>query len=84
MLVEVSAVNGGGAGTLVALADTGASTSLLTRESADRIRLFVREADIELTGLNGPNSTVGEAYFILQVSGVDMRRKVRVIVVTAP
>ena len=43
----MSAVNVGGSGTLVALADTGASTSLLTRESAARIRLFVREAEVE-------------------------------------
>ena len=46
---------------MVSLADTGASTSLLTRESADRIRIFVREANIELRGLKGPASTVGEA-----------------------
>ena len=66
---------------MVSLADTGASTSLLTRESADRIRIFVREANIELRGLKGPASTVGEAYVFLQVSGMDMKRKVRVILV---
>ena len=66
---------------MVALADTGATTSLLTRESADRIRLCVRDADIELTGLNRPSSTVGETYIWLQVSGVDMKKNVRVIVV---
>ena len=59
--MEVSAINGGGTTILVSLADTGASTSLLTRESADRIRIFVREADIELRGLKGPASTVGKA-----------------------
>ena len=59
--MEVSAVNGASAAICVALADKGASTSLLKRESADRIRLIIREADIELTGLNGPASTVVEA-----------------------
>ena len=59
MFVEVSSVNGGGAAILVALADTGASTSLLTKDSADRIRLCINDSDIELKGLNGPANTVG-------------------------
>ena len=79
--MEVSSVNGGGAAILVALADTGASTSLLTKDSADRIRLCINDSAVELTGLNGPASMVGKAYVILQVSGVEMRRRVRVIVV---
>ena len=68
---------------LVALADTGASTSLITRKASERIRLIVRGANIELAGLNGAASTVGEAFIGLRVSGVDIKRQVRVIVVEA-
>ena len=81
LLVEVSSPSGGGSAIVVALADTGATTSLITRESASRIRLCVREADIELTGLNGVSSTVGESWLWLQVSGVEKKQKVRTIVV---
>ena len=58
---------------VVALADTGASTSLVTRGVAERIWLVVRGSDIELTGLNGRASTVGEATVGLCVSGVDRK-----------
>ena len=46
---EVSVINSGGAAILVALADTGAATSLLTKDSADKIRLCINDSDIELT-----------------------------------
>ena len=79
VLVELT--SGGGAAVLVALADTGASTSLITRGVAERIRLIVRDSDIELTGLSGPTSTVGEAAVGLRVSEVNSKLQVRVIVV---
>ena len=66
---------------VVALADTGASTSLITRGVAKRVRLIVRESDIELTGLNGRTSTDGETTVRLRVSGVDKKLQTRVIVV---
>ena len=65
----------------VALADTGASTTLMTRAVAERIRLVVRGSDIELTGINGRASTIGEATVGLRVSGVDRKQQTRVIVV---
>ena len=58
---------------IVALADTGASTSLVTRSVAERIRLVIKDSDVELTGLTGRSSTVGEAMVGLRVSGVDMK-----------
>ena len=79
VLVEVA--SGGGAVVVVALADTGASTSLVTRGVAERIRLVIREYDIELTGLNGGASTIGEATVGLRVSGVDKKLQTIVIVV---
>ena len=42
VLVEVA--SGGGAAVVVALADTGATTSLITRGIAERIRLIVRNS----------------------------------------
>ena len=68
VLVEV--YSGGGTAVMVALADTGASTSLITRGVAERIRVIIRESDIELTGLNKKTSTVGEATVGFRVSGV--------------
>ena len=66
---------------VVALADTGATTSLITRGVSERIRLIVKNSNIELTGLNGRASTVGEATVGLRVSGVDRKLQTRVIVV---
>ena len=66
---------------VVALADTGASTTLVTRGVADRIKLAIRDTEIELTGLNGRASTVGESAVGLRVSGVDQKFQTRVIVV---
>ena len=43
---------------VVALADTGASTTLITKVVADRITLSIRDTEIELTGLNGQASTL--------------------------
>ena len=65
----------------MALADTGASTTLVTKGVADRIKLSIRELEIELTGLSGRASTVGEAMVGLRVSGVDKKFQTRVIVV---
>ena len=79
--VLVKVTSGEGAPLLVALADRGASTSLITRGVAERISLIVRDSDIELTGLSGPAITVGEASVGLWVSGVDSKLQVRVIVV---
>ena len=45
---------------VVALADTGASTTLVTRVVAEKIRLAIRDSEIELTGLKGRASTIGE------------------------
>ena len=36
-----------------------------------------------MTGLNGPSSMLGEPYAWLQVAGVDMKKRVRLIVVDA-
>ena len=66
---------------IVALADTGASTTLVTRAVAERIRLVIRDSEIELTGLNGKASIIGEATVGLRVSGVDKKLQTRVIVV---
>ena len=63
------------------LTNTGSSTGLITRGVAERIRLVVKESDIELTGLYGRASTVGEATVGLRVSGVDRKLQTRVIVV---
>ena len=79
--VLVKVTSGEGAPLLVALADRGASASLITRGVAERISLIVRDSDIELTGLSGPAITVGEASMGLWVSGVDSKLQVRVIVV---
>ena len=57
VLVELA--SGGGAAVVVALADTGATTSLINRGVAESIKLNVRNFNIELTGLNGRASTVG-------------------------
>ena len=73
--------SGGGAVVVVALADTGATTSLITRGVSERIRLIVKNSNIELTGLNGRASTVGEATVGLRVSGVDRKLQTRVVVV---
>ena len=66
---------------VVALADTGASTTLVTRGVAERIRLAVRDSEIELTGLNGRASTIDESTVGLRVSGVGKKLQTRVIVV---
>ena len=66
---------------IVALADTGASTTLLTRSVAERIRLVIKDSDVELTGLSGRSSTIGEAMVGLRVTGVDLKLRTRVIVV---
>ena len=66
---------------IVALADTGASTTLVTRAVAERIRLVIRDSEIELTGLNRKASTIGEATVGLRVSGVDKKLQTRVLVV---
>ena len=66
---------------IVALADTGASTTLVTRSVAERIRLVIKDSEVELTGLTGKSSTVGEAMVGIRVSGVDMKLRTRVIVV---
>ncbi len=82
LLVEISTKKSGGrTAVLVALADSGATTTLVTKQAADRVRLCIRQADIKLTGLCGPGSTLGEAYLWLQVAEVDMKERVRVIVV---
>ena len=52
---------------VVALADTGASTTLVTRGVAERIGLVIKGSDIELTCLNGRASTIGEAMVGLRV-----------------
>ena len=66
---------------VVALADTGTSTTLITRGVAERIRLAIRDSEIELTGLNGRASTIGELTVGLRVSGLDKKLQTRVIVV---
>ena len=81
-MVEISTKKSGGrTAVLVALADSGATTTLVTKQAADRIRLGIRQAEIELTGLFGPGSTLGEAHVWLQVAEVDRKECVRVIVV---
>lgn len=82
LMVEISTKKSGGrTAVLVALADSGATTTLVTKQAVDRVRLGIREMEIELTGLNGPSSTVGEAYVWLQVAEVEMKERVRMIVV---
>ena len=66
---------------MVALADTGASTTLITQVVADRIKLSIKDTEFELTGLNGQASTVGESAVGLRVSGVDKKLQTTVIVV---
>ena len=68
---------------VVALADTGASTTLVSRGVAERIRLVIRDSEIELTGLNGRASTIGESTLGLRVSDVDRKLQTRNIVVEA-
>ena len=57
LLVEVASSMA--SAVVVALADTGASTTLVTRGVADKIRLAIRDSEIELTGLNRRASTIG-------------------------
>ena len=71
LLVEVA--SSVASAVIVALADTGASTSLVTKAVAERIRLVVKDSEVELTGLTGRSSTVGEAMVGLRVSGVYMK-----------
>jgi hypothetical protein len=66
---------------VVGLADTGASTTLVPKGVADNIKLAIKDTEIELTGLNGQASTVGESTEGLRVSGVDQKFQTRVIVV---
>ena len=59
----------------------GASTTLVTKGVSDRIKLALRDTEIELTGLNGRASTVGESKVGLRVSGMGKKVQTRVIVV---
>ena len=62
LTVEISTrKSGGGTAVLVALADTGVTTSFLTRESTDRVRLCISETDIA-AGCRRQQEGEGESY----------------------
>ena len=82
LMVEIFTKKSGvGTAVLVAFADSGATKYFLTKQAANRIRLCIRQVEIELAGIHGPSSTLGKAYVCLQVADFDMKEKVRMILV---